>query len=74
MEKGGIRTLTKVIPGGVQVGDDFSKVSNLKLINNGENERGETWYQYYYLNYEDALVGIYVKNNIITSISFAITD
>ena len=66
VEKRGIRVLTKVLSGGVQVGDNISKLSSLKLTKNGVNEQGETIYEYVYKFYDVDPLCICVKNNIIT--------
>ena len=64
--KRGIRVLTKVLSGGVQVGDNISRLSSLKLTKNGVNEQGETIYEYIYKFYDVDPLYICVKNNIIT--------
>lgn len=70
--KRGVKVLTKTIPGGVQVGDGFSKISSLKLISKGVKEDGTTQYDHWYKGNDTAMLQFFIKNNIIQRIDFDI--
>lgn len=72
IKKRGIRVLTKTIPGGVLVGDNFSKISSLQIHNRGVKGDGTTQYDYWCKGDDTSKLTFYVKNNIIQEISFVV--
>jgi len=68
ISKRGIKALTTVIKGGVQVGDDFSVLSGLKPDYVRHFDSGTTQYEYWFDNNEFLPICVNVKDNKIIRI------